>query len=64
MNVAAQKKSLEQAVTSSEDPASIFELVEMLGKGSYGSVYKARNRKSGEVRLMVSTMQGAGTCVC
>jgi len=33
---------------SSEDPTELFELEHRLGKGSFGAVYKARNRKTGE----------------
>lgn len=32
-----------------EDPRSLFELQERLGKGSFGSVYKGVNRRSGEL---------------
>ncbi|KAJ3452918.1 sterile20-like kinase isoform b-related [Anaeramoeba flamelloides] len=34
---------------SKADPALLFELVEELGKGSYGSVYKARQKGTGEI---------------
>jgi serine/threonine protein kinase len=33
---------------SSEDPTELFELEHRLGKGSFGAVYKARNKKTGE----------------
>jgi serine/threonine protein kinase len=33
---------------STEDPEAVFELQEKLGKGSYGMVYKGRNRTSNE----------------
>lgn len=32
-----------------EDPLTLFEIQEKLGKGSYGSVYKARNKESSEI---------------
>ncbi|KAJ6239546.1 sterile20-like kinase [Anaeramoeba flamelloides] len=34
---------------SKADPSMIFELIEELGKGSYGSVYKARQKGTGEI---------------
>ncbi|KAJ3426680.1 sterile20-like kinase [Anaeramoeba flamelloides] len=34
---------------SKADPALLFELIEELGKGSYGSVYKARQKGTGEI---------------
>lgn len=34
---------------SDEDLSSRFELLELLGKGSYGAVYKGRARDSGEL---------------
>eukprot|EP00164_Ancoracysta_twista_P002618 GFYU01003484.1.p1 GENE.GFYU01003484.1~~GFYU01003484.1.p1 ORF type:complete len:722 (-),score=174.42 GFYU01003484.1:127-2169(-) len=36
-------------LVSNEDPSERFELVERLGKGSFGSVYKARNKTTGEL---------------
>lgn len=33
----------------SVDPSHDFELLEILGKGSYGRVYRAKSTKSGEV---------------
>lgn len=32
-----------------EDPLTLFEMQEKLGKGSYGSVYKARNINTSEI---------------
>ncbi|KAJ6235568.1 sterile20-like kinase [Anaeramoeba flamelloides] len=34
---------------SKADPSMIFELIEKLGKGSYGTVYKAREKGTGEI---------------
>jgi len=31
------------------DPSGIFELVDLLGEGSYGSVYKGRHIRTGEI---------------
>jgi hypothetical protein len=31
------------------DPTGIFELVDLLGEGSYGSVYKGRHIRTGEI---------------
>jgi len=31
------------------DPSGIFEMVELLGEGSYGSVYKGRHIRTGEM---------------
>ena len=31
------------------DPLTVFELISKLGEGSYGSVIKARHRKSGQL---------------
>ena len=35
---------------SRKDPSQLFELLEMLGQGSYGSVMKAREISTGNVR--------------
>lgn len=44
------KTLLEQEVyISSEDPETLFELQERLGKGSYGSVYKGRSYQTNEI---------------
>ena len=40
---------LEDIVTSFEDPEEIFEVLEQLGEGSYGSVYKALHKQSGNI---------------
>lgn len=36
-------------LTSSEDPTQIFEVLSKLGEGSYGSVYKAHDKRDGKI---------------
>ena len=35
-----------------EDPYDTYDLLNSLGKGSYGFVFKARHRKSGEIHAV------------
>jgi len=41
--------SLEDIVTSFENPEEIFEVLEQLGEGSYGSVFKALHKETGQI---------------
>ena len=41
--------SVLREMVSEQDPEQIFELLDLLGEGSYGSVYKAVDRKSSEL---------------
>jgi len=41
--------SLTDIITVNVNPEDIFELLELLGEGSYGSVYKARNKQLGTI---------------
>ena len=36
-------------MVSEQDPEQIFELLDLLGEGSYGSVYKALHKFTGEL---------------
>lgn len=36
-------------IVTDQDPDEIFEILELIGKGSYGEVYKAFNRKTGDI---------------
>eukprot|EP00485_Elphidium_margaritaceum_P023631 CAMPEP_0202713588 /NCGR_PEP_ID=MMETSP1385-20130828/56610_1 /ASSEMBLY_ACC=CAM_ASM_000861 /TAXON_ID=933848 /ORGANISM="Elphidium margaritaceum" /LENGTH=502 /DNA_ID=CAMNT_0049373991 /DNA_START=31 /DNA_END=1539 /DNA_ORIENTATION=- len=45
----SQPESRKKGVYSNEDPTKIFELVEQLGKGSYGGVVKARDTRDDTV---------------
>lgn len=45
-------------LASLKDPAGIFDLIEVVGNGTYGQVYKGRHTKTGQqinsVRLLCS----------
>uniref|UniRef100_A0A6Q2Y9I5 non-specific serine/threonine protein kinase n=1 Tax=Esox lucius TaxID=8010 RepID=A0A6Q2Y9I5_ESOLU len=41
--------SVKPAIAQSLDPAGIFELVELVGNGTYGQVYKGRHVKTGQL---------------
>ena len=51
MNNLQQKSEFDitDIITSFEDPKKIFEVQEQLGEGSYGSVYKALHKESGNI---------------
>jgi len=34
-------------IVSDKDPESLFDIIEILGEGSYGVVYKAKNKTNG-----------------
>ena len=37
-----------QNIITDQDPEEVFELLECIGKGSYGEVYKAIEKKTGK----------------
>lgn len=41
--------SVLKEMVSEQDPEQLFELLDLLGEGSYGSVYKAVDRKTSEL---------------
>eukprot|EP01017_Pseudomicrothorax_dubius_P012797 TRINITY_DN15424_c0_g1_i2.p1 TRINITY_DN15424_c0_g1~~TRINITY_DN15424_c0_g1_i2.p1 ORF type:complete len:513 (-),score=63.97 TRINITY_DN15424_c0_g1_i2:110-1648(-) len=41
-----EQLSINDLITTNEDPEEVFELIELLGEGSYGSVYKAIHKSS------------------
>jgi serine/threonine protein kinase len=40
---------LDDVITTNEDPEDLFQLLEKLGQGNYGSVYKALHKNSGSI---------------
>ena len=40
---------LREVITAQEDPEQIFEILDLLGEGNYGSVYKALHKPTGEL---------------
>ena len=36
--------TMNNSIIFDKDPETMFEILEQLGKGNYGSVYKARNK--------------------
>ena len=49
MSMKESKFNIPDIITSFEDPEKIFEVLELLGEGSYGSVYKALHKESGNI---------------
>ncbi|KAI4795433.1 hypothetical protein KUCAC02_031417, partial [Chaenocephalus aceratus] len=48
-NESPAKSLVEIDLASLRDPAGIFELVEVVGNGTYGQVYKGRHVKTGQL---------------
>ena len=49
MSSSKNEEVLDALGAKMEDPTKLYDLLEMLGKGAYGAVYKAKNKNSGEV---------------
>lgn len=50
--------NLADIITADDDPEEIFEILDLLGEGNYGSVYKALHKPTGElvaVKIVPST---------
>ena len=47
MNV--KMSEIADLITDKNDPENVFELLDILGQGSYGSVYKALHKQKGEL---------------
>ena len=46
----SQKSSVSQKIKYlTQDPAGIFDLMEVVGNGTYGQVYKGRHTKTGQL---------------
>ncbi len=45
MSAGAEIRHLEQL----EDPTGIYSLIEVVGKGTYGNVYKGRHNRNGQL---------------
>ncbi|KAL4495229.1 hypothetical protein ABPG72_007336, partial [Tetrahymena utriculariae] len=43
------RPSLAQIISMDDDPEEIFEILDLLGEGSYGQVYKALHKQTGEL---------------
>ena len=43
------EKDLREVITAQDDPEEIFEILDLLGEGNYGSVYKALHKPSGNL---------------
>ncbi|EGR34513.1 serine threonine kinase ste20, putative [Ichthyophthirius multifiliis] len=43
------KVNLAEIITAEDDPEEIFEILDYLGQGSYGQVFKALHKKTGEL---------------
>lgn len=41
--------NLNDYITTKDDPEELFQLLEKLGQGTYGSVYKALHKDSGKI---------------
>lgn len=48
-NDSPAKSLVDIDLSSLRDPAGIFELVEVVGNGTYGQVYKGRHVKTGQL---------------
>ncbi|XP_075941219.1 mitogen-activated protein kinase kinase kinase kinase 4-like isoform X2 [Anarhichas minor] len=48
-NESPAKSLVDIDLASLRDPAGIFELVEVVGNGTYGQVYKGRHVKTGQL---------------
>ena len=44
-----QQMQLENFIKFDKNPEEIFEILEQLGQGNYGKVYKARNRETNQI---------------
>ena len=54
-----KKKFKSEGLYSSDDPDEIFDIIQPLGKGAFGMVYKALDKRDGElVALKVMAMEG------
>jgi serine/threonine protein kinase len=45
----AQTNSKLNSIISEEDPEDLFELLEQLGEGSFGQVFKALHKETGNI---------------
>jgi hypothetical protein len=43
-----------------QDPAGIFDLIEVVGNGTYGQVYKGRHTKTGQLAAIKGKSEGGG----
>jgi hypothetical protein len=41
-----------------QDPAGIFDLIEVVGNGTYGQVYKGRHTKTGQLAAIKGKSEG------
>jgi serine/threonine protein kinase len=55
------QQRISKVANTKDDPSKIFEILEKIGEGSFGTVYKAKDLRDGEiVALKVVTVDGAG----
>ena len=45
-------------LSSLRDPAGIFDLIEVVGNGTYGQVYKGRHTKTGQLAAIKVSLRG------